>query len=111
MADITTPAPDGRKRDVCFTEKLLSRQFVTVTGTGKVITYFCYPLSVFILLSHLSEGQAGTFTQSDALTEISENRANMAALISVVLQMAIVLQTDGQADERAFFFFTSCGTP
>ena len=40
MADNTTPAPDGRKRDVCFTEKLLSRQFVTVTGTGKVITFF-----------------------------------------------------------------------
>jgi hypothetical protein len=50
------------------------------------------------------QAKPGTFTHSDALTKIGGNRAEKASLISVVLQRVLVLQTDGQADERAFFF-------
>ena len=42
----------------------------------------------------------GTFTQSDALTEIGENRAKKASLISVVLQRVVVLRTDRRTDGR-----------
>jgi hypothetical protein len=49
--------------------------------------------------------KSGIFTQSDELTEIGENRARRATLISVVLQTVVVLQTDGTTDWRKEVFF------
>ena len=66
--------------------------------------YHCTILSYYCTYQKDKRAKPGTFTQSDALTKIGEQRAKNASLISVVLQRVLVLQTDGQADERAFFF-------
>ena len=86
VADNTTPAPDGRKRDVCFTELLLSRQFVTETGTGKVITFFFrnFPLS--------TSSKNKTFPELEKFPHCGESF--WRNILSSMLQILLFLPTE-----------------
>jgi hypothetical protein len=79
-------------RQACLPALLLSAVSIITQSASYCCTY-----------QKDKRAKPSTFTQSDALRESAKTEQKKASLISVVLRRVVVLQTDEQTDERAFF--------